>query len=59
MVDGAYYDVVEAIKPGVRENELCAIMRGRLVEMVQKKCITSMSSAATERFRIRMISQIE
>ena len=29
MVDGAYYDVVEAIKPGVRENELCAIMRGR------------------------------
>jgi Xaa-Pro dipeptidase len=33
MVDGAYYDVVEAIKPGVRENEICAIMRGRLVEM--------------------------
>ena len=33
MVDGAYYDVVEAIKPGVRENELCAIMRGRLVQM--------------------------
>lgn len=33
MVDGAYYDVCEAIKPGVRENELCAIMRGRLVEM--------------------------
>jgi Xaa-Pro aminopeptidase len=33
MVDGAYYDVVEAIKPGVRENEICAIMRGRLIEM--------------------------
>ena len=33
MVDGAYYDVVEAIKPGVRENEVCAVMRGRLVEM--------------------------
>jgi Xaa-Pro dipeptidase len=33
MVDGAYYDVVEAIKPGVRENEICAIMRGRLIQM--------------------------
>lgn len=33
MVDGAYYDVVEAIKPGVRENEVCAVMRGRLIEM--------------------------
>jgi len=33
MVDGAYYDVVEAIKPGVRENEICAVMRGRLIEM--------------------------
>jgi Xaa-Pro dipeptidase len=33
MVDGAYYDVVEAIKPGVKENEICAIMRGRLIEM--------------------------
>jgi Xaa-Pro dipeptidase len=33
MVDGAYYDVVEAIKPGVRENEICAVMRGRLVQM--------------------------
>jgi Xaa-Pro aminopeptidase len=33
MVDGAYYNVVEAIKPGIRENEICAIMRGRLIEM--------------------------
>lgn len=33
MVDGAYYDVVEAIKPGVRENEVQAVMRGRLTEM--------------------------
>lgn len=33
MVDGAYYDVVQAIKPGVRENEVCAIMRGRLIQM--------------------------
>jgi Xaa-Pro dipeptidase len=33
MVDGAYYDVVEAIRPGVRENEICAIMRGRLIQM--------------------------
>ncbi|MGI6667954.1 MAG: M24 family metallopeptidase [Acetivibrionales bacterium] len=33
MVDGVFYDVVEAIKPGVRENEICAIVRGRLIEM--------------------------
>jgi len=33
MVDGAYYDVMEAIKPGVKENEVCAVMRGRLIEM--------------------------
>lgn len=33
MVDGAYYDVMEAIRPGVRENEVCAVMRGRLIEM--------------------------
>ena len=33
MVDGAYYDVVEAIKPGIRENEVAAVMRKRLLEM--------------------------
>ena len=33
MVDGAYWDVVDFIHPGVRENEVAAVMRGRLVEM--------------------------
>jgi len=33
MVDGAYYDVMEAIRPGVTEKEVCAVMRGRLIEM--------------------------
>ena len=33
MVDGAYYDVMEAIRPGVTENEVCSVMRGRLIEM--------------------------
>lgn len=33
MVDGAYYDVVEAIKPGIRENEVAGVMRKRLWEL--------------------------
>ena len=33
MVDGAYYDVVEAIKPGIRENEVAAVMYKRLFEL--------------------------
>lgn len=33
MVDGAYYDVFNFIKPGVRENEVAALMRKRLVEL--------------------------
>lgn len=33
MVDGGYYDVVEAIKPGIRENEVAAVMYKRLFEL--------------------------
>ncbi len=33
LVDGAYYDVFNFIKPGVRENEVNALMRKRLYEL--------------------------
>jgi Xaa-Pro aminopeptidase len=33
MVDGVYQDVVEALKPGVRENDIVALANKRLYEM--------------------------
>src|SRR6195952_58856 len=33
MVDGVYQDVVEALKPGIRENEIVALANKRLYEM--------------------------
>lgn len=33
MVDGTYSDIVEALKPGVRENEIVALANKRLYEM--------------------------
>ncbi|MFI6577928.1 M24 family metallopeptidase [Nocardiopsis sp. NPDC050513] len=33
MVDGVYHDVVEALRPGVRENEIVALVNKRLYEM--------------------------
>ncbi|MDG4665597.1 Xaa-Pro peptidase family protein [Mycobacterium sp. 236(2023)] len=33
MVDGVYQDVVEALKPGVRENEIVALANKRLYEL--------------------------
>jgi Xaa-Pro aminopeptidase len=33
MVDGVYADIVEALKPGVRENEIVALANKRLYEM--------------------------
>jgi Xaa-Pro aminopeptidase len=33
MVDGVYQDVAEALKPGVRENEIVALVSQRLYEM--------------------------
>jgi Xaa-Pro aminopeptidase len=33
MVDGVYQDIVEALKPGIRENEIVALASKRLYEM--------------------------
>src|SRR5213079_729943 len=33
MVDGVYQDITEALKPGVRENEIVALANKRLYEM--------------------------
>ena len=33
MVDGVYQDIAEALKPGVRENEIVALANKRLYEM--------------------------
>ena len=33
MVDGVYQDIFEALKPGVRENEIVALANKRLYEM--------------------------
>jgi Xaa-Pro dipeptidase len=33
MVDGVYQDIVEALKPGIRENEIVAMVNKRLYEM--------------------------
>jgi Xaa-Pro dipeptidase len=33
MVDGAYQDIAEALKPGIRENEIVALANKRLYEM--------------------------
>ncbi len=33
MVDGTYFDIAEALRPGVRENELVAMANKRLYEM--------------------------
>ncbi|MGH8889484.1 MAG: M24 family metallopeptidase, partial [Acidothermaceae bacterium] len=33
MVDGVYYDIAQALRPGVRENELVALANKRLYEM--------------------------
>ena len=33
MVDGVYQDIVEALKPGIRENEIVALANQRLYEM--------------------------
>ena len=33
MVDGVYQDIVEALKPGVRENQIVALASKRLYEM--------------------------
>lgn len=45
MVDGTYVDVVKAIRPGTRENELVAIVNDRLFRMGSERveCVNSVS----------------
>jgi len=45
MVDGTYYDICKAIRPGVRENELVAIAHDRLFRMGSERveCINSVA----------------
>jgi len=45
MVDGAYVDVVRAIRPGARENELVAIVNDRLFRQGSERveCVNSVS----------------
>ena len=45
MVDGTYVDIVKAIRPGTRENELVAIANDRLFRMGSERveCVNSVS----------------
>jgi Xaa-Pro dipeptidase len=48
MVDGVYQDIYEALKPGVRENEIVALANKRLYEM-GADCVEAINSIAGER----------
>jgi Xaa-Pro dipeptidase len=48
MVDGVYQDIVEALKPGVRENEIVALASKRLIEMGSDQ-VEAVNSIAGER----------
>jgi Xaa-Pro aminopeptidase len=45
MVDGTYYDICKAIRPGMRENELVAIANDRLFRLGSERveCVNSVS----------------
>jgi Xaa-Pro aminopeptidase len=47
MVDAAYVDVVKAIRPGTRENELVALVNDRLFRLGSERveCVNSVSGA--------------
>lgn len=47
MVDAAYVDVVKAIRPGTRENELVALVNDRLYRLGSERveCVNSVSGA--------------
>src|SRR5947209_18125136 len=49
MVDGVYQDVFEALRPGVRENEIVALATQRLYEM-GADCVEAINSISGERF---------
>lgn len=48
MVDGVYHDIYEALKPGVRENEIVALATRRLFEMGSEQ-VEAINSIAGER----------
>jgi Xaa-Pro dipeptidase len=48
MVDGVYQDVYEALKPGVRENEIVALATKRLYEM-GADCVEAINAISGER----------
>ena len=48
MVDGVYQDIYEALKPGVRENEVVAMATKRLYEM-GSDCVEAINAIAGER----------
>ncbi|MGH8066825.1 MAG: M24 family metallopeptidase [Candidatus Entotheonellia bacterium] len=48
MVDGVYQDIYEALKPGVRENEIVALATKRLYEM-GADCVEAINAISGER----------
>lgn len=48
MVDGVYQEIYEALKPGVRENEIVALATKRLYEM-GADCVEAINSISGER----------
>jgi len=48
MVDGAYQDIAEALKPGVRESQIVALATKRLYEM-GSDCVEAINAIAGER----------
>jgi len=48
MVDGVYQDIYEALKPGVRENDIVALATHRLLEMGSEQ-VEAINSIAGER----------
>ncbi len=48
MVDGVYQDIFEALKPGVRENEIVALATKRLYEM-GADCVEAINAISGER----------
>ncbi len=48
MVDGAYQDIAQALRPGVRENEIVALATKRLYEM-GSDCVEAINAISGER----------
>lgn len=48
MVDGVYQDISEALKPGVRENDIAALATGRLLQMGSEQ-VEAINAIAGER----------